>query len=68
LVLNFRMDTEKGQLVDVSGAECIMKFIDYNINWFHMDGKVKSRLGDYDIAVFPYTFIRCKEGLTFSFI
>jgi crotonobetainyl-CoA:carnitine CoA-transferase CaiB-like acyl-CoA transferase len=65
LALNFRTDTGKGQMVDVSGAECIMKFIDYNINWFHMDGKVKKRLGNYDVAVFPYTYIRCKEGYTF---
>jgi crotonobetainyl-CoA:carnitine CoA-transferase CaiB-like acyl-CoA transferase len=65
LALNFRTDTGQGQLVDVSGAECIMKFIDYNLNWFHMDGKVKERLGNYDIAVFPYTYIRCKEGYTF---
>ena len=65
LALNFRTDTGQGQMVDVSGAECIMKFIDYNLSWFHMDGKVKSRLGNYDIAVFPYTFIRCKEGYTF---
>jgi crotonobetainyl-CoA:carnitine CoA-transferase CaiB-like acyl-CoA transferase len=65
LALNFRTDTGKGQMVDVSGAECIMKFIDYNLSWFHMDGKVKSRLGNYDIAVFPYTFIRCQEGYTF---
>ncbi len=65
LALNFRSDTGQGQMVDVSGAECIMKFIDYNLSWFHMDGKVKGRLGNYDIAVFPYTFIRCQEGYTF---
>ncbi|MGO9580578.1 MAG: CaiB/BaiF CoA transferase family protein [Desulfobaccales bacterium] len=65
LALNFRSDTGQGQMVDVSGAECIMKFIDYNLSWFHMDGKVKERLGNYDIAVFPYTFIRCREGYTF---
>lgn len=65
LALNFRENTGKGQLVDVSGAECIMKFIDYNINWFHMQGKVKERLGNYDMAVFPYTYIRCKDGYTF---
>ncbi|MGP8050296.1 MAG: CaiB/BaiF CoA transferase family protein [Desulfobaccales bacterium] len=65
LALNFRSDTGKGQMVDVSGAECIMKFIDYNLSWFHMEGKVKERLGNYDIAVFPYTFIRCREGYTF---
>ncbi len=65
LALNFRTDTGQGQIVDVSGAECIMKFIDYNLGWYHMDGKIKHRLGNYDIAVFPYTFIRCKEGHTF---
>jgi crotonobetainyl-CoA:carnitine CoA-transferase CaiB-like acyl-CoA transferase len=63
--LNFRCDTGKGQFVDVSGAECIMKFVDYNLGWFHMEGKVKERLGNYDLAVFPYTFIKCKEGYTF---
>lgn len=65
LALNFRNDTGKGQLVDVSGAECIMKFIDYNMGWYHMEGKVKERIGNYDLAVFPYTFIRCKDGYTF---
>jgi len=65
LALNFRSDTGQGQIVDVSGAECMMKFIDYNLSWFHMDGKVKERLGNYDIAVFPYTFVRCREGYTF---
>jgi len=65
LALNFREDSGKGQFVDVSGAECIMKFIDYNLSWFHMDGRVKERLGSYDPSVFPYTFIKCKEGYTF---
>jgi crotonobetainyl-CoA:carnitine CoA-transferase CaiB-like acyl-CoA transferase len=65
LALNFREDTGKGQFVDVSGAECMMKFIDYNISWFHMGGKIKERLGNYDPSVFPYTFIKCKEGYTF---
>lgn len=65
MALNFREDTGKGQFVDISGAECIMKFIDYNISWFHMDGKIKERLGSYDPSVFPYTFIKCKEGYTF---
>ena len=65
LALNFRQDTGKGQFVDVSGAECIMKFIDYNLGWYHMEGKIKERLGNYDLAVFPYTFIQCKDGHTF---
>lgn len=65
LALNFREDTGKGQFVDISGAECLMKFIDYNMGWFHMDGQVKERLGNYDPSVFPYTFIKCKDGYTF---
>ena len=65
LALNFREDTGLGQFVDVSGAECLMKFIDYNMGWFHMDGKVKERMGSYDPSVFPYTFIKCKDGYTF---
>jgi crotonobetainyl-CoA:carnitine CoA-transferase CaiB-like acyl-CoA transferase len=65
LALNFREDTGRGQFVDVSGAECLMKFIDYNISWYHMDGKVKERLGSYDPSVFPYTFIKCKDAYTF---
>jgi crotonobetainyl-CoA:carnitine CoA-transferase CaiB-like acyl-CoA transferase len=65
LALNFREDTGKGQFVDISGAECLMRFIDYNIGWFHMDGQVRERLGNYDPSVFPYTYIKCKEGYTF---
>jgi crotonobetainyl-CoA:carnitine CoA-transferase CaiB-like acyl-CoA transferase len=65
LALNFREESGKGQMVDVSGAECIMKFIDYNLGWLHMGGMAKERLGNYDVAVFPYTFIKCKEGYTF---
>ena len=63
--LYFREETGKGQLVDVSGAECIMKFIDYNLSWYHMGGQVKERLGNYDPSIFPYTFLRCREGYTF---
>ena len=65
LALNFREHTGKGQLVDVSGAECIMKFIDYNMGWYHMEGRIRERLGNYDLAVFPYTFIKCSDGYTF---
>ncbi len=63
--LHFREETGRGQMVDVSGAECIMKFIDYNLGWYHMGGQVKERLGNYDPSVFPYTFIQCRDGHTF---
>ncbi len=63
--LNFRAETGKGQFVDVSGAEALMKFIDYNITWMHTAGRERQRTGVYDPAVFPYTYIRCKDGHTF---
>ena len=63
--LNFRADTGKGQFVDVSGAEGLMKFVDYNITWMHTAGRERRRTGVYDPAVFPYTYIRCRDGHTF---
>ena len=63
--LNFRAETGKGQFVDVSGAEGLMKFVDYNITWMHTGGKERQRTGNFDPAVFPYTYIRCKDGHTF---
>lgn len=65
LALYHREESGEGQLVDISGAECIMKFIDYNLSWFHMGEQTKERLGNYDPSIFPYTFIRCKDGYTF---
>jgi len=63
--LHFRAETGKGQFVDVSGAEGLMKFVDYNITWMHTAGKERQRTGNFDPAVFPYTYIRCKDGHTF---
>ncbi|HZW36835.1 MAG: CaiB/BaiF CoA transferase family protein [Deltaproteobacteria bacterium] len=63
--LHFRADTGKGQFVDVSGAEGLMKFVDYNITWMHTAGMARERTGNFDPAVFPYTYIRCRDGHTF---
>ncbi|UCD91414.1 MAG: CoA transferase, partial [Desulfobacterales bacterium] len=30
-----------------------------------LHGKVKERLDNFDPSVFPYTFIKCKQGFTF---
>lgn len=63
--LHFRGETGKGQFVDVAGPEGLMKFADYNITWMHAAGKARERVGNFDPAVFPYTYIRCKDGYTF---
>lgn len=63
--LNHRAATGQGQFVDLSGAEGLMKFADYNITWMHTAGRARRRLGNFDPAVFPYTYIRCRDGYTF---
>ncbi|HEX8042709.1 CaiB/BaiF CoA transferase family protein, partial [Candidatus Deferrimicrobium sp.] len=63
--LHFRAETGKGQAVDLSGAESLMMFADYNITWMHTAGKARERVGNFDPAVFPYTYIRCRDGYTF---
>lgn len=63
--LRFRAKTGKGQFIDVSGAEGLMKFADYNITWMHTAGKSRRRIGNFDPAVFPYTYIKCRDGHTF---
>jgi crotonobetainyl-CoA:carnitine CoA-transferase CaiB-like acyl-CoA transferase len=63
--LRFREETGRGQFVDVSGAEGLMKFADYNITWMHTGGQARERVGNFDPAVFPYTYIRCRDGHTF---
>jgi crotonobetainyl-CoA:carnitine CoA-transferase CaiB-like acyl-CoA transferase len=63
--LRFREGSGKGQFVDIAGAEALMQFTDYNITWMHTAGKARARLGNFDPAVFPYTYIRCRDGHTF---
>jgi crotonobetainyl-CoA:carnitine CoA-transferase CaiB-like acyl-CoA transferase len=63
--LRFREETGMGQAVDLAGAEALMMFADYNITWMHTAGKARERVGNFDPAVFPYTYIRCRDGYTF---
>ena len=62
---NFREDTGEGQFVDVSGAECLMKFIDYNMGWYHMDGKIKERLGKLRSLCFSLHVYQMQRRLYF---
>jgi crotonobetainyl-CoA:carnitine CoA-transferase CaiB-like acyl-CoA transferase len=63
--LSFRKAGGRGQFIDLAGAEGLMQFTDYNITWMHTAGKARGRLGNFDPAVFPYTYIRCRDGYTF---
>jgi crotonobetainyl-CoA:carnitine CoA-transferase CaiB-like acyl-CoA transferase len=57
--------TGKGQFVDASPPEGLMAISNYVMQFFHMSGKQMPRAGNYDYAVFPYTYVRCKDGFTF---
>lgn len=63
--LHFRHLTGKGQFVDVSESESLMSFLDYNCLWYHAFGKSRERVGNFDPAVFPYTYVKSKDGFTF---
>ena len=57
--------TGKGQLIDASPPEGLMAISNYVMQYFHMSGQQMPRAGNYDYAVFPYTYVKCKDGFTF---
>ena len=57
--------TGKGQFIDASPPEGLMAISNYVMQYFHMSGKQMPRAGNYDYAVFPYTYVKCKDGFTF---
>ncbi len=63
--LHHRVLTGQGQLIDVSPAEALMRFSDFNCLWYHAEGRSRERTGNLDIAVYPYTYFRCKDGFVF---
>ncbi|MFQ5897351.1 MAG: CaiB/BaiF CoA transferase family protein [Candidatus Methylomirabilia bacterium] len=65
VALRYRRLTGQGQFLDVSPAEAAMRFADFNCLWYHAEGQSRERLGNLDIAVYPYTYFRCKRGFVF---
>lgn len=57
--------TGKGQFIDSSPPEGLMAISNYVMQYFHMSGNQMPRAGNYDYAVFPYTYVKCKDGYTF---
>lgn len=60
-----RRKTGMGQFVDVSPPEGLMAISNYVMQYFHMSGEQMPRAGNYDYAVFPYTYVKCRDGFTF---
>jgi crotonobetainyl-CoA:carnitine CoA-transferase CaiB-like acyl-CoA transferase len=63
--LHYRHETGRGQMVDVTPTEGLMRYLEYTLLWYHIDGRIRERVGYYDLAVFPYTFIQVKDGWAF---
>lgn len=57
--------TGQGQFIDCSPPEGLQAISNYAMQYFHMSGNQMPRAGNYDYAVFPYTYVKCKDGYTF---
>ena len=55
----------RGQFIDTSPPEGLMAISNYVMQYFHTAGESMPRAGNYDYAVFPYTYEKCKDGYTF---
>jgi crotonobetainyl-CoA:carnitine CoA-transferase CaiB-like acyl-CoA transferase len=66
MAMLYKRKTGKGQFIDCSPPEGLLAIANYLIPYFHMSGgKEMIRAGNYDYAVFPYTYVKCKDGYTF---
>ncbi|MFN3383373.1 MAG: CaiB/BaiF CoA transferase family protein [Archaeoglobaceae archaeon] len=62
LALFYRMQSGKGQYIDVSPAECLLRHCNYYLQYYHESGRLVPRFGPYDPAVFAYTVVKAKDG------
>lgn len=60
--LRYRDRTGRGQMVDITGTEGIMRFMEDMVLWYQKAGAIRQRVGVMDTAVSPYNFFRCKDG------
>jgi crotonobetainyl-CoA:carnitine CoA-transferase CaiB-like acyl-CoA transferase len=65
LAVRHRRRTGRGQLVDVSGAESLMRLCNYNLVWHAMSGKQLFRVGNVDLGISPYGIVRTRDGYAF---
>lgn len=52
----------KGQFVEATGAEGIMRILDYTWVWYSMDGSIRPRYGNWDLAINIYSVNPAKDG------
>ncbi|MBE8540326.1 CoA transferase [Geoglobus acetivorans] len=65
LAMLHKRKTGKGQLIDTAPPEGMMAIANYLMQYFHLTKKKMVRAGNFDYAVFPYTYVKCKDGYAF---
>lgn len=65
LAMLYKRKTGKGQLIDAAPPEGMLAISNYLMQYFHLTKKKMVRAGNFDYAVFPYTYVKCKDGYTF---
>lgn len=51
-----------GQFIEATAAEGIIRILDYNWVWHGMDGSIRPRYGNWDLAINIYAVNPCKDG------
>ncbi len=65
LAIFHRYKYGKGQMIDCSPPEGLFSIANYLFQFYHMTGRKMIRAGNYDYAVFPYSYFKCKDGYAF---
>lgn len=65
IAMFYKRKTGKGQFIDASPPEGLMAMSNYVIQFFHETGTKMIRAGNFDYAVFPYTYVKAKDGYVF---
>lgn len=52
----------KGQFIEATGAEGVIRILDYNWSWWGMDGSIRPRYGNWDLAINIYAVNPCSDG------
>jgi len=52
----------KGQFVEATAAEGVIRILDYNWAWYGFDGSIRPRYGNWDLAINIYAVNPCKDG------
>jgi len=60
--LHFRRRTGKGQLIDVSQGESLIRSLDWTWLYVHLTGAERRRSGNRDVSLSPSGIFPCREG------